>query len=128
MSGQHLRWQESVDNGLRAIELATDDENPFSVQTPRFWTAVSLLYMGELEAARPHALGIVDLAERRSHPRQLVSIGFVPIMYLSCLESDWKAGREYSDRGLEVSPLNPQLLLPRVLLEHETGESAQGEV
>ena len=28
---------------------------------------------------------------------------------------------------MELSPLNPQPLLPRVLLEHETGESAQGE-
>ena len=47
---------------------------------------------------------------------------------LSCLEGDWKAGRESSDRGLEVSPLNPILLATRVLLEHETGESAQGGV
>ena len=31
-------------------------------------------------------------------------------------------------RGLELSPLNPILLLPRVLLERETGESGQGEV
>ena len=69
-----------------------------------------------------------DLAERRSTPRQLASNGLTAITYLSCLEGDWKAGREYSDRGLELSPLNPQLLLPRVLLEHETGESAQGEV
>ena len=27
VSGQYLQWQESVDNGRRAIELATGDEN-----------------------------------------------------------------------------------------------------
>ncbi|RUA00706.1 MAG: hypothetical protein DSY88_10440 [Candidatus Poseidoniales archaeon] len=38
---------------------------------------------------------------------------------LACLEGDWKQGRESSDRGLEMSPLNPQLLETRVLLEYE---------
>ena len=128
VSGVHLRSQESVDNGLRAIELATGDEYPFSELLSRWWTAVSLLRMGDIDAARPHALVLRDLVERRSTPRQLASTGFAPITYLSCLEGDWKAGREYSDRGLQVSPLNPQLLLPRIMLEHETGESAQGEV
>jgi len=69
-----------------------------------------------------------DLAEKRGTPRLVASHNYVPITNLSCLEGDWKAGREYSDRGLEVSPLQPALLSPRVQLEHDTGESAQGEV
>ncbi len=68
VSAQHLRLQESVDNGLRAIELATGDENLFSDVVSRWWTAVSLLFMGDLDAARPHALVLRDLAERRSTP------------------------------------------------------------
>ena len=127
LSTLHLHWQESVDNGLRAIELATGEEIPGFEGGP-FWTAMSLLYMGDLDAARPHALASRDLAERRTTFRSLVSAFFVPITSLSCLEGDWMAGREYSDRGLEVSPLSVPLLLPRVLLEHETGESDQGEV
>jgi len=128
VSGAHLHWQESVDNGLRAIELAADDENPFSEHPSRFWTAFSFLHMGELGAARPHALALRDLVERRSIPRQLASTSFSPITTLSCLEGDWKAGREYIDRALELSPLNPVFLLLRIMLEHELGESAQGEV
>ena len=50
------------------------------------------------------------------------------ITHLSCLEGDWEAGLEYSDRCLEVSPLEPTLLGTRAMLEHETGETAQGEV
>ena len=126
VSALHLHWQESVGNGLRAIELGTGEENPF--EGGPFWTAVSLLSMGDLDAARPHALVLRDVAERRTTSRREASASFVPITNLSCLEGDWTAGREYSDRGLEVSPLYPQLLFPRVLLEHETGESAQGEV
>ena len=128
VSGQHLHWQESVDHGLRAIELAADDENSYAEVLSRFWAVISLLHMGDLDTARSHALVLRDLAERRSMPRQLINLSLVPILTLSCLEGDWRAGREYSDRGLEVSPLNPQHLALRVLLEHETGESAQGEV
>ena len=128
VSGRHLHYQESVDRGLRAIELATGDEDPFSLHMSLWWTAVSLLLVGDLDAARPNALALRDLAERRSTSRVLAIGGLLPITYLSCLEGDWKAGREYSDRGLEMSPLNQQPLFPRILLEYETGEFAQGEV
>ena len=128
VSALHLHWQESVENGLRAIELAKGDENPGIEGGVRFMTAVSLLFMGDLEAARPHALVMRDVVERRSTFRTVASAFFLPITYLSCLEGDWKAGREYSDRGLELSPLSPPLLLPRVLLEYDTGDTAQGEV
>ena len=128
VSGQHLYWQESIDNGLRAIELAIGDENPFSDLTSRFFTALSLLRIGDLDGARPHALVMRDLAERRSTPRMLGSNNLAVITYLSSLEGNWKAAREYSDRGLELSPLNPRLLATRVVLEHQTGESAQGDV
>ncbi|MFQ6026140.1 MAG: AAA family ATPase [Dehalococcoidia bacterium] len=126
--GQHLRWQESADNGLRAIELATFGENPFADLISRYWTAVSALAMGDLEAARPHVLVMRDLAERRSTTRLLASNHLMVVTTMSCLEGDWKAGREYSDRGLEMSPLHPLHLGTRVLLEIETGKTAEGEV
>jgi len=126
LSGQHCQFQECVDNGLRAIELATVEEN--SIRASRWWTAMSLLNMGELDAARPHALFLRDLTDKRNTPRLYASNALTPIASVSCLEGDWHAGREYCDRGLELSPLSPMLLLPRVLLEHETGESAHAEV
>ena len=124
----HLHLRESIDNGLRAIELDTGEENPFAYMPVHWFTAISLLAIGDLDAARPHALVERDHAKRRGTPRVSASHFFTPITYLACLEGDWKAGREYSDKGMEVSPLNPLLLGPRVLLEYETGESAQGEV
>ncbi len=126
LSGQHFQLQECVDNGLKAIALATDEEN--SIRTSRWWTAMSLLYLGKLDAARPHALFLRDLTEKRNTPRLYASNALTPITSSSCLEGDWIAGREYSDRGLEISPLTPMLLSPRVLLEDETGESTQGKV
>jgi tetratricopeptide (TPR) repeat protein len=127
VSGIHLRSQESVDHGLRAIELGIGDENPFSALLPHYAIVLGLLRMGDLDAARPYALGLLDMVERRSTPRSF-AFSFSIIASLSLLEGDWKAVREYSDRGLEMSPLSAPLLLPRVMLEYETGESAQGEV
>ena len=61
VSGQHLRLQESVDYGQRAIELTTDGSYSWSELTSRFWTATSLLCMGNLDAARPDALLLGNL-------------------------------------------------------------------
>ena len=127
VSGQHLHWKECLDYGLRAIELAIGDENVLSLRHPREWILWSLLRMGDLDAARPHALALREMLERRNTPR---GIGFrlAHLASMSLLEGDWEAVREYSDRGLESSSLNLSLLLPRVMLEYETGQSAQGEV
>ena len=127
VSGLNLHWQESLVNGLGAIELSTGEEPPFIEFASRWWTVASLIQMGDLEGARPHALLLRALAERRSTSRVLARIIMHLITDLACLEGDWKAGREYSDRGLEVS-LEPGLLGTRALLEHETGETTQGEI
>ena len=126
VNGQHLRPQESIDNGLRAIELATGDENSFSYTASRRWTALSFIYLGDPNGARAHALELRDQAEKRSTSRVFVGRSLSPITYLSCLEGNWEAGREYIDQGLEASPLEMTLLATRSLLEHETGESAEG--
>jgi len=127
-SAHHLHWQESVNNGLRAIELAAGEENSYPEYLSRFWTLVSLILMGDLDGARPHALVLRDLADRRSTPRQQSFSILMLLTSLSIVEGDWKAAREYSDRSLELVPLSPELLTPRALLEHETGGSAQGQV
>ena len=49
VNGLHTHWQESIDRGLRAIELATRVENPYSEGFSRFWAALSLLHTGDLD-------------------------------------------------------------------------------
>ena len=127
LSFQHLHWQDSVDHGLRAIELATDGEDLLA-RTDHYWTTISFLRLGNLDAARPLALSLRDRAEGLSTRRRSSGSGFVPITYLSCLEGDWKAGRNHSGQGLELATLSIQLLAPRALLEYQTGESTQGEL
>ena len=130
LSFMYLNWQESVDHGLRAIELATDDANLYAAQDPQFWTAQSLLRMGDPDSARPLASAIRKLSERQIQLSrgQRGSSGFTPITYLSCLEGDWKASRDLTSQGLELQSRSIQLLSPRALLEYQTGETAQGDI
>ena len=127
VSWQYCHWQMSIDHGLRAIELSSGVENSFFDVLSRWCVAGSLLHMGKVDAARAHVAVLRDMAERRSTSRLLSTWCFIPICTLFCIEGDWKSAREYSNRGLEFSPLAQQLLATRVLAEHESGESAQTE-
>ena len=127
VNGQHLHWQECIDHGLRAIELAAGDESTGSDFLARWWTTVGLLMTGDSESARRHAVVLRDVAESRSIPRQAAINGSLAMTYVSCLEGDWNVGRESNDRGLEAAPLDSELLWPRVMLECETGDIAQAE-
>lgn len=128
VSGQHLRWQESVNYALRSMSLATGHESNFSAVLSRWWTSISLLHIGDLQRARPHALALRDLTEKQSTPRYYSMLGLVPIVTLSCLEGDWTAGREYCDRTLKGASAYRQLLCACILLEYETGEFDQGKL
>jgi tetratricopeptide (TPR) repeat protein len=128
VSGQHLHWQESVNHSLRSMSLATGHENNFSAVLSRWWASISLLHIGDLERARPHALTLRDLAEKQSTPRYYSLLGLVPIVTLSCLEGNWTAGRECCNRALKGASAYRQLLCARVLLEYETGEFDQGKI
>lgn len=100
-----VSFQESVDNGLRAIELSTGGENSYSEVGSRYRTSVSLLRLGKLDAVRPHTMAMVDIVARRSVSRVFAGLCFEPILSLSCLEGDWNSGRKSSNQGLEFLPL-----------------------
>ncbi len=84
--------------------------------------------MGNLAAARPHVSVLGDLAGRKSTRRRAASSGFAVVTHMASLEGNWKGGRESNDRGLELTPLNPSHLWTRAIFEHQTGDSAEGDV
>jgi predicted ATPase/DNA-binding CsgD family transcriptional regulator len=43
------------------------------------------------------------------------------------LEGNWQVARDFSNRGLAMSPNDPRLLSSRALLEYQVGEFVQGE-
>ena len=92
VSGRNLNWQESMENGVRAIELLTGAENPYFEVLSRYFTALSFIHLGDPEGSLPHALALRDLTERRT-TGVLASLCYGPIIHISCLQGDWDAGR-----------------------------------
>lgn len=126
VSGRNLRWKESVDRGERAIGLLTGDENSYYEVLSRYFTSLSMIHIGQPDGVHPHAIALQALVERRV-TGVLATLCFGPNIYLSGLQGDWESGRSYSDRSLEMNPTDPLVLLSRIVLEHETGESVSGD-
>ena len=68
LSAGNISTGDSPDYALRAIALASGGENPLSGMLPRWWSATSLLRMGQSDAARPHVTALLDLSEGPTAP------------------------------------------------------------
>jgi len=122
----YSRWHDILVPGRRAIELASSVDDPNSEMAARYWSAFAYICLGDLEAAGPHASVILPLAERLKDRFSLAS-ALWPNELVSHLRGDWQASRDFSDRNLAVSPLDPRLLFTRIPLEHEVGNFDLGD-
>lgn len=126
VNSAYLHWQDALDSCLKAIELSSNVDDPTSEMAARYWSAFVLVHMGNLEEAHRHASVILPLAERL-RDRVSLAIALWPNELVSHLRGDWQASRDFSDRSLAVSPLDPRLLYTRVPLEYEVGNFDDGE-
>jgi tetratricopeptide (TPR) repeat protein len=122
----HERWPEALASGYRAIDLVPRVKDPRCEMLAHYWTMLSLLLMGEVEGAVRHGPATLEPAERLGQHFQLARALFANDV-CARLTGDFLAARQFSDRGLGVSPREARLLLSRVLLEYEVGDFAQGE-
>jgi tetratricopeptide (TPR) repeat protein len=122
----HLRFQEGLESSLRAIEQARRADDPRTEVTARQWATNILSQTGDSEEARRHAAAYLAVAERL-RDRTWLSTALFSNARVSLLEGDWKAARDFSDRGLVVSPMDVRLLSSRVLVDYEVGDFGQGE-
>ncbi len=122
----HLHYQEGIDKGLKAIELARRADDPYGEVAARFWVANALLFMGDPEGALLHTSPILALAERL-RDRWWLSSALVLNGMVSYVNGDWQAARDFDDRGLAVSSIDARLLAHLVMLEYQAGNFSQGE-
>ncbi len=123
----HMRWKEGLERGLKAIELGGQVDDLASTNMARHYTARMLLDTGNLREARVHATASLDLAERLRDRVALVT-ALWNNGNVSLAMGDWQAAREFSDRGLALSPEEHRLLPSRVMLEYQVGDFSQGTV
>ncbi|MCH8988136.1 MAG: AAA family ATPase [Chloroflexi bacterium] len=121
----YLNWQETVAKGLRVIELARRSADQLSEVTARCWVAIALLSMGESKRAQPHLSAILSTAESL-RDRYWLSTGLWFNERASFYQGDWQAAKDFSERGLSVSPSDTRLLGTRMLMEYEVGNVIDG--
>ncbi|MFQ6029009.1 MAG: tetratricopeptide repeat protein, partial [Dehalococcoidia bacterium] len=121
-----LRFQEALEKGLRAIELAQKANDPRAEVFARFYASAVLRRIGDLPGWRQQTSAMVAPAERLRDRYWLIGV-YESQGHLLRIEGQWQAARDVYDRGLAVSPREPRLLARRALLEYEEGEFGQGE-
>jgi len=122
----HFRYQDGLEKGLRAVELASRIDNPLAEINARYYLTSILCRIGELEGAEQQAMDLLAVAER-IRDRSWLATSLMRNAQVSSFSGDWGAAREFSDRSLTLAPQHLPGLASRILLEYEVGEFSQGE-
>ena len=121
----HLRWQDCLTRGLRAVELSQHAGDPRTEVPARRAVAFALVATGAREQGRLHTAASVALAEPLRESWWLTSTSFSnQLLYLYA--GDWRAAREMSELGLAAEPRDPRHLALRAVLEYELGDPDEG--
>ena len=121
----HRRFKETVEKGLRVIEVAQQTSNRMLEVSARMWVGVAQQCMGESKESQQHALASLSAAEILQDRYWLATALWQNEM--ACIyKGDWQAARNFSERGLSISPFDPRLLGTRTLLEHQVGNLDDG--
>lgn len=120
------RFQASLRQSLRAIELARHVDDRHTEVAVRYEASLALEALGDPEAARQHATAMLALAQRL-RDRSWLCTALYQLTSLSYAQGDWRTVQECSDRGLTHSPRDYRLLSRRGLFEYEMGHYVQGD-
>ena len=83
--------------------------------------------LGDLQEAEVHADAMVEAARRSGHRRWQASALEIS-ENISSAKGDWVKSRELTDRGLEATPRDGNLLGVRTMVEYQTGEFETGSI
>ena len=121
----HLRWQDCLTEGLRAIDLAQRVGDLHSELQARRAVAWALTATGEREDARSHLAVALVHAERLRERWWLASASYDSEL-LALYEGDWSGAREMAELGLVTQPRDPRHLALRAVLEYAMGDFDAG--
>ncbi|MCI0859096.1 MAG: protein kinase [Chloroflexi bacterium] len=119
-----LRLQGALVKSLRVLELAQHADDPRTEVHARYFGGMAQLFMADLEGTRQQAAAMLVTAERLRDHHLLAGAHYLN-QITSSLGGNWQSSRDFSDRGLAVSPMDARLLGSRAMLESEVGEIDQ---
>jgi DNA-binding SARP family transcriptional activator len=116
----HFHPQESLEKGMKAIELIRqpgDAQSEINARRSIIW---ALMESGRREQIRAHTSAEFALAERLRDSWSLASAGFDSAR-LAVYEGDWSTARQMTDIGSSAEPRGPRAVAMRALVEYELG-------
>ncbi|MCH8745942.1 MAG: AAA family ATPase [Chloroflexi bacterium] len=119
------QWQELLEKSLRVVELASLADDPHVESRAGYRATMALCALGNPAMAESLSSRNLVLADRL-HENRLQTTALFTHTVVSRLRGDWAAAREFSDRGLAVSPTDPRILIHRIGVEYELGEFGHG--
>ena len=121
-----VRHQDSLDKSKRAIELSRVVDDPQTEVLARYCSVLDHIALGNLDSIRLQASEMLANAERL-RDRFWLTLALRSHEDAAHLVGDWNTARSYSDRGLELSPLECRNLCTRAMVEYQTGNFTEGE-
>ncbi|MCZ6789880.1 MAG: LuxR C-terminal-related transcriptional regulator [Chloroflexi bacterium] len=122
----NMRYHDTVNKGLRAIDAAVQSSNQLLEVSARMWVGIAQQSMGKSNEAKHHALAGLSAAESLRDRFWLATALWQNEM-CSIFEGDWNAARDFNERGLAVSPSDTRLLATRMVTEHQVGNELVGQ-
>ena len=127
MDGHNLHFEESLKKCEQALELAKAFSDPHTASVALYWSSIIFGFMGNLEKAGERATEGLAISTRiRDRFREA---GFLLVKgELARMTGEWEAAREFSDRGMSITSSGAAFLALTAVLEHEIGNSTQGQI
>ena len=115
-----LRPEESLRKSLRAIELAVSLDDIRTEVAARYEAYIALAGIGDQEGYEKQAKAMLDGAERL-RDRQLLSNALLANGNAARKMGDWRAAREFYERGLAVWNRDSRHLAQLAEIEYQVG-------
>lgn len=121
----HMRYDESHASGLRLIELNKGVHDLRSEVSAHYFVVTALIDKGDLGAAKQYASEMLSQAERLGDRFWLEGAYWKNDMAMR-LSGDWESARSFAQQALEIGSRPSNIISGLALLEHEVGNSIQG--
>ena len=122
-----FHYAEATSKSLDAIALLVEIDDPRSEMMAHFLAGQGFIHhIGDPVEAERHTRQSIAAAEKLRHHFYL-GRALNQMSWLSYRRGDWRAARDFSDRGLAASPRETRLLHTRMILEYEVGNFDDGE-
>ncbi len=121
------RYKESLESSHRAIQLAVDVSDPRVEVGARYWAFIAARALGDIPEAERQGSAALEPAEKLRDRNSLATV-YSMIAWPLVFRGAWDSAREANQRGQDLMPLDPRILVLRIILETQTGDRDQTEI